>query len=147
MAGASDTNMSRRIPLPVVKPSDVEEAHAKGNMLLSQGAWRRVLSDVFAINIESKIDSVDITWADLDWALIDMEVRDVTALEARYGENLTLLDVAHIIGRRDLSGPLSGSSSRENARQVIQRALMQLRHPSRVRVIRAAIVAVWSLDF
>jgi hypothetical protein len=105
-------------------------------------AWLGILSAVFQVGVASKLDSIDITWEALHWALAGMEKRQILALKARYGDRLTLEGVGRTVGREDGSGPIT----REIARQLVNRAIRNLRHPARLRVLKAAIVAPWNLD-
>jgi hypothetical protein len=115
------------------------------NLALMAGcscAWLGILSAVFQVGIALKLDSIDITWEALPWALEGMEKRQILALEARYGDKLTLEGVGRTVGRKDGSGQLT----REIARQLVDRSIRTLRHPARLRVLKAAIVAPWNLD-
>jgi hypothetical protein len=112
-----------------------------GDPAVACSAWLGILSEVFRVDVASRLDSIDVVWSELRWALEGMEARQIIALQARYGDKLTLDGVGRIIGRKDGSGPLS----REITRQVINRAIRTLRHPNRLRVIRASIVAAWNL--
>jgi DNA-directed RNA polymerase sigma subunit (sigma70/sigma32) len=109
---------------------------------LDNDAWLGILSEVFQVDVAEKIDSIDIVWSDLNFALEGMDARQVFALQARYGDKLTLKGVGRVIGRKDGSGPLT----QECVRQVIKRAIRMLRHPNRLRVLRSSILAAWNLN-
>jgi hypothetical protein len=128
--------------LPVMTAEAIQRENWKGQGALCSTAWLGILGEVLQVDVASRLDSIDISWRDLNWALEGMEERQVLALQSKYGDGLTLDGVGKAIGRRDGSGPLS----REIARQVINRAIRMLRHPNRLRVIRASIVAAWNLD-
>ncbi len=128
MSAADNATISPEMPpaLMVVRPS----------------AWLGILAEVFQVDVALRLDSIDIVWADLNWTLEGMEERQILALQARYGDKLTLEGVGRVIGRKDSGGP----ASRETARQVINRAIRTLQRPNRLRVLRASIVAAWNLD-
>lgn len=121
---------------------NASQKHDLASVRIQRNAWVAILSDVLQVDVASKLDSIDIVWTDLNWALEGMEDRQILALQSRYEHKLTLEGAGRVIGHKDGSGPLS----REIARQVINRALQTLRHPNRLRVIRAAITAAWNLN-
>lgn len=128
--------------LPIMTAEKIRQGNLDGRGVLSAAAWLRVLEEVFLVDISSKLDSIDISWPSLNWALEGMEDRQVFALESRYNHRLTLEGVGKAIGRRDGTGPVS----KEIARLAINRAVRMLRHQNRIRVIHAAIVAPWNLE-
>jgi len=105
--------------------------------------WIGVLSEIFGSDVSIKIDCVDIAWDELHLALDGMEDRKIEALKYRFTDNLSLIDCALSLKKKYNRKSLR---SREGFRRIIGIAIRELKHPSRMRVLRSAILASWNLE-
>jgi DNA-directed RNA polymerase sigma subunit (sigma70/sigma32) len=94
-----------------------------------------ILEDIFGVSITDKLDSIDIAWDGLEATMATLPPRSVEVLRLRYVEKLTLKD----------AGKKLGNVTGCRARQIEQNALRQLRHPTRMYIIKSSIAGYWRL--
>lgn len=99
------------------------------------------MTAVFREDVLSKLDSLDIVWDDLNWALEGMDSRKVMALRARYEDGLTFEKVGKVVKRKDGRRFIS----KMGAWDLTQNAIRSLGSFKRRHVLVAAITPIWNL--
>jgi len=128
---------ARKPTLADTTPAVTATPQRNGEAGQSFGAaiWLGILENIFGVSITDKLDSIDIAWEGLQAALATLPPRSVEVLRLRYVEKLTLKD----------AGKKLGNVTGCRARQIEQKAIRQLRHPLRMKIIKSSIAGHWRL--